>query len=378
MQLQEFFEPIDFRQFDPTEFEEASWYSVFNSPHYAANLIGKKIALIGIQEPDNPSDSTANEIRKHLYRLKRTDLAEKVIDMGNFIFHYKQKSYEHLGYILSELMQQEIVPIILNGRQEISYAQYLGFKYLKKYVNVCSIDSRLDFHLREDEEINSGSYLQKMLMEDPSYLFHFSNIGYQSHFADPDMSGFLSNLYFELYRLSEVRENLHDMEPVLRNSSMLSVDMSAIKHSDAPEAYKTGPNGLTGEEICQLMRYAGTSNKMQSVGIYDFLRSEGRITAHQVAQMVWYFADGYFSRRQESPAENKDDFLKFITTFQNNAYQITFYKSKLTDRWWMEVPVNEYMMRGENYIIPCSYNDYLQSTKDDVPDRWWQALQKLG
>ena len=94
--------------------------------------------------------------------------------------------------------------------------------------------------------------------------------------------------------------------------------------------------------------------------------------------MVWYFVDGYLNRYAEHPVENKDEFLKFIANIQNNAYQIAFYKSKRTDRWWMEVPVSEKDFAGTHYILPCSYNDYLAASREEIPERWWQAMKKLS
>ena len=41
------------------------------------------------------------------------------------------------------------------------------------------------------------------------------------------------------------------MEPVIRQTNLLSFDVCAIKHSDAP-ANGESPNGLTGEEACTL------------------------------------------------------------------------------------------------------------------------------
>jgi hypothetical protein len=96
------------------------------------------------------------------------------------------------------------------------------------------------------------------------------------------------------------------------------------------------------------------------------------------AQLIWYFVDGYLNRYPESPSENKEDFTKFITTSRDNAYQIVFYKSKRTDRWWMEIPINEKEFLGGAHIMPCSYNDYLAATREELPERWLQAMKKLS
>jgi hypothetical protein len=45
----------------------------------------------------------------------------------------------------------------------------------------------------------------------------------------------------------------------------------------------------------------------------------------------------------------------------------------------MDVPysVSKKNRYERHHFVPCSYNDYLISVNDEVPDRWWQAYQKL-
>jgi hypothetical protein len=49
-----------------------------------------------------------------------------------------------------------------------------------------------------------------------------------------------------------------------------------------------------------------------------------------------------------------------------------------TDRWWMKLPVEQGKNRYLNHhLLPCSYKDYQQACNNEVPDRWWNALQKM-
>jgi arginase family enzyme len=381
MEILDFFKPMDPDLLQENElFEEACWFHALD--RYTGekpDLSGKKIALIGIEEPDEKI-SAANEIRKHLYRLKRAEYAEEIIDLGNFVFDYRQKSYESLGFVLSELISHNLIPVIINGRQEITYAQYLCFCYLKNYINLVTFDARLDFDLREHKKIEGWNYLQKILTEEPSYLFGYSDIGYQSHFTDSGILEFMEKLYFDMYRLGDVRASMHDFEPVLRSAHLGSWDLSAIRQSDAPGNTLPGPNGFYAEEACLLCRYAGLSSNMRSFGIFNYDPEADRDgqTAHLSAQMVWYFVDGFLNRYPESPAENKEDFLKFIANIRNNNYQIVFYKSKRTDRWWMEIPLDEREFKGSAHIMPCSYNDYLMATREEIPERWLAAAKRMS
>jgi hypothetical protein len=50
-----------------------------------------------------------------------------------------------------------------------------------------------------------------------------------------------------------------------------------------------------------------------------------------------------------------------------------FVKSNLTDRWWIELPGET----DENFYVACSYDDYLKANRNEVPDRWVQAMERL-
>jgi formiminoglutamase len=57
---------------------------------------------------------------------------------------------------------------------------------------------------------------------------------------------------------------------------------------------------------------------------------------------------------------------------------LTFYKSKVTEKWWLEVAYHQPGARYQrNSIIPCSYTDYQTATKGEIPERYISTLAKL-
>jgi formiminoglutamase len=56
---------------------------------------------------------------------------------------------------------------------------------------------------------------------------------------------------------------------------------------------------------------------------------------------------------------------------------IAFYKSKLTDKWWMEVALPQTQLYPRNTMVPCSYADYQTATLGELPERYLQTLAKL-
>ena len=159
------------------------------------------------------------------------------------------------------------------------------------------------------------------------------------------------------------------MEPVLRNSHLFSFDLSAVKYSDAPINVNGSPNGFTGDEACQLTRYAGMSSLLNSFGIYGYKKDldQDNMTAKLISQMVWYFIDGYLVRKAEAEITDHEEFVVFHVSFTDN--DTVFLKSKRTNRWWMRLPNQSY--------VPCSYNDYVAASNDDIPERWLREQERL-
>ena len=103
-------------------------------------------------------------------------------------------------------------------------------------------------------------------------------------------------------------------------------------------------------------------------------------TSHLVAQMIWYFIDGFYSRKKDFPIGDKTDYTKYRVILQEQKHELVFYKSNKSERWWMEVPYppNKRIKYERHHLVPCSYSDYQTACNEDMPDRWWQTFQKLS
>ena len=247
-------------------------------------------------------------------------------------------------------------------------------------VNLVAVDHRLDFG-EAGSSFTSTNYLNKIVLHQPNYLFNFSNIGHQRYLVEKDLIELMDKMYFDLYRLGEVNGSVVEAEPAVRNADIMSFDISAVRHADAPGTEASGPNGLYSEHACQLARYAGMSDKLSSFGIYEYnpeLDPRG-VTAHLIAQMIWCFLEGITLRKGEYPIGSKEEFTKYIVDLSTSEHQLVFYKSARSDRWWMDVPYpagtkNKY---ERHHLVPCTYAEYQMATQDDMPHRWWKTYQKL-
>jgi arginase family enzyme len=359
--------------------------SFLNKENFPA-LSDVDIAIIGVNEERNAVNNEGcahapDDIRIHLYKLFRGDFSPRIADLGNIKQGHKiEDTYFALTSIITELLKKKIIPVIIGGSQDLTFANYMAYEALGQVMNIVGIDAVFDLG-RNEQELNSQSYLNKIILHQPNFLFNYTNIGYQSYFVDPEAINLMKNLYFDVYRLGSIRNNLIETEPLVRNADMISVDVSAIRQSDAPGNGNASPNGFYGEEICQIIRYAGLSDKLSSIGFYETNPGldVNHQTTHLVAQMIWHFIEGYYSRKHDHPYKDKKDYVKYTVSIKDHKDQLIFYKSKKSDRWWMDVPVktNYKNIYERHHLVPCSYSDYESACKDDVPDRWWQAYQKL-
>jgi arginase family enzyme len=386
-----YFKPVP--GIDPTVFGENATnkrlgevIKVFTDEEHFPELEGIDIAIIGVEDDRNALDNegcgkAADAVREYLYRLYPGNYPLKLADLGNIIRgNQPEDTYFALTSVVEILLAKGIVPLIIGGGQELTYAAYKAYKNLNQIINIAAIDNRFDLGETESR-LHSSSYLSHIILHKPNYLFNYTNIGYQTYLVDQGAIDLMKDLFFDVYRLGVANSNMLEIEPLVRNADMLTFDISAIRQSDAPGNGNATPNGFYGEQACQITRYAGMSDKLSCIGFYEMNPSCDRDgqTAHLLAQMIWYFIDGFYHRMQDNPTDNKEGFIKYNVQIPNHEEGIVFYKSKTSDRWWMEVKCAENIREKylRHYLVPCSYADYLTTCGNDIPDRWWQAYQKL-
>ena len=335
------------------------------------DITNADIVFVGINETrgagifDN-NQHAADAIRKQLYQLHYWHTDVIMADMGNVKIGATLKdSYAALQTVLAELLRMKKTVVILGGSHDVTLAQYAAYKELQQIIEATCIDAHIN--LKGENPLRSENFLLEMLTGEPNMVKHYNHIGFQSYFVHPGMLETIDKLRFDCYRVGAARENLEDMEPVIRNTNLLSFDISAIKYSDSP-ASTDSPNGFSGEEACILARFAGLSNKVSSFGIYGYLPQQDvkELSAKQISQMLWYFIDGKNRSKQEADIEDREYFNEYYTSF--TEVESVFLQSKKTGRWWMQLPNKKF--------IPCSYKDYVNASQNEIPERWLRAQER--
>lgn len=393
MSLSDFFSPVSLEEITPKQGFYTSQLGLKTSfytqefPELLENSFD--MAIIGVLDDraavnNNGCALGPDYFRRQFYTLHEGDFDSRLVDLGNIRAGASlTDTYFAVKMVVAELIKLNIIPIIMGGGQDITYAQYLAYGELEQKVDLVVVDPRFDLEEEEEEDgmaAHSHNYLTKIFLHQPNYLFNFSNIGYQTYFVNQDSLKVMNKLYFEAHRLGEFSGDISIAEPIIRNGNMLSFDLSAIRSSDAMAHGNTSPNGFYGEQACAIARYAGMNDKLSSIGFYEFnpAYDQSGQTAMLLAQMVWYFVDGFYNRKRDFPLTPKSQYIVYRTNLKEGNGEITFVKSKKSDRWWLQVPYPGSVSENERYhLVPCRYEDYNTAVNGEVPDLWWRTFQKL-
>ena len=352
------------------------------------------LALIGLDEwrgsaAGAPATHGADAVRRHLYRLQKGTGPYRLVDLGNLRPGLTlEDTYQRLREIIAALLEQGTVPLLLGGSHDLDYGQFLAYETLDRPVSFATIDARVDM-AEPDATYPEDSHLRRMLLHEPSFLFNFAQLAHQQYLVAPDVLTALEKLHFETLRVGQVRDDIRQAEPLLRQADFVSFDIAALRWTDAPGYYPANPFGLTNEEAAKLVWYAGCNDQLTSFGLYGYRPDHDAhgLAAMALATMLWYFVEGYYHRRRETDFRGPNfvryaaglhgppDYSPLEDSEQEGPDRIVFYKSQQTDRWWMEV-VN--MTGSMKRIVPCSYQDYLHAAQGDVPHRWILTQALLG
>ena len=348
--------------------------------------VENSIALIFVPEYRN-SEVGENysewilDFKKSFYKLFPGEWHTAIYDLGEIApGHSVQDTYIALKDVVTELVKNNIFPIVIGGSQDLSFPIYQAYENLEQTINLIAVDAALDLG-DPDDTISADGWINKIVLHKPNYLFNFSLLGYQSYLVNPKEIKLLDELYFDAFRLGDFYTNERMVEPLLRNADILSFDMNAIRSSDYKSNQLHLPNGLYGEDACRIMRYAGLSDKLTCLGTFNFSPNENYYHSdiNLLTQMLWYFIEGYNLRKQDYPIASKSAYLKYRVNIDDFRDEIIFYKSNKSNRWWMEVPYPK--MEGvklqRHLLVPCDYEDYENALNNELPNLWLRTYKKL-
>jgi len=362
--------------FYPIDTNQLQNYNKLKNYHFGKKILLHKdttidlsecsIAIIGIGQENS------NAIRDILYHTSFHFKKLKIVDLGNA----RKEEPAFLIPILKELMDSNILPIVIGSSNDYCLSQYHAYQHKKLMINAVLLDEKIDYN---NPRSKTQTFLNKIIDTRNSHLFNLSMLGLQTHFTAPDGTRIFEKNNFETIRLGKLRNQMEDAEPIIRDADMMSITINAIRSSECPGVNNPTPSGLFTEEACQIARYAGMSEKLTSIGFFGFQSKLdlNQQSAHVISQLIWYFIDGFFNRKNDYP-KTMDGLVEYIVDTKKTEYALTFWKSEKTGRWWIQVPIKTKRKLLRHKLIPCSYQDYKLACREELPVRLINAFRRFS
>ncbi len=337
-----------------------------------------KICIIGFENGQYQNEADA--IRKALYAYYGSANFPKIFDLGNVITDFlNEANWKDFYQIINQCRELGQTLCFIGGQKHYLFDIQMAYAQSKAYTNLGVIDKAFSVEDAQLDTINNDNFLYKICAQSPSYLFNIIAIGYQQYLVNPKNVAIFKQLNFEEYRLGQVRDNIAHSEPYLRDLDILGVSIDAMKQAETGGQRQCSPNGLYSEELAQMMRYAGMSDQLSSIGFFDYnsLDDPNNTCNALIAQAIWCFLEGFGMRLGEQPTVHPNSFLKYTLHNEEMALTLTFLKSKRSGRWWVEMPADKALLQ-QRFYIPCSLEDYEVALDGDIPERWLKGFNKLS
>ncbi|MCT4648600.1 MAG: arginase family protein [Carboxylicivirga sp.] len=336
------------------------------------------VAIIGVADGRWSSkkgvDKTPDLLRPYLYGLRTVSKPLNIVDMGNVLGATVDDRYTALEEVVYQLIQEEVLPLVIGGSQDYTLPLCGALKKKIDQFRLAVVDSRIDWQ-SPDRDFSSEAFLGYLCDDDRRTPRDLSVIGVQKYLYSNWQEKKLLNRYFDFLRMGQIRQEGHRVaEPWLRDADAVSFDMTVVRQCDQPAHELPMPNGLTGEELCQFGWYAGLSDKLKVIGLFelDTLLDINNQGVGLGAQLVWHILEGIALRYKDYPVKALEGYRQFVVHLEDYEFDITFYHNQENDRWWVEIPGKD----KQTEVMACGRADFETASKNEIPERWFRFIRK--
>jgi formiminoglutamase len=257
------------------------------------------------------------EIRRYLYRLtpwdgvNNTDLTNHPpLDMGDVrVEDPLEDSQERLGEVITAILRSRAIPIGLGGGHETAYGHYLGYTGVRQKVGIINLDAHLDVRPLVDGMGHSGSPFRQAL-DHPTFPLPgrlYVCLGAQPQSVSRQHFNYLREAGGVVHWRDSVRRRLceffqreYDRLVAEECHVYVSLDADVVRASEIPGVSAPNPSGLSGEEVLECLRLAGSLPHVTSLDLVEInplLDRDGQ-SARWAALLLWHFLMGLTSRSQ--------------------------------------------------------------------------------
>ena len=320
-----------------------------------------EIAIIGIVDQNT---TMPDDIRIELYQLYDFGAANKIYDAGNYWLNDNEEGIDAASGIIEQLKQHFKFVLVLSAKYYID----LLHKVIDKSMPITWVHTECNAKL--DAELLKGI---------KATLFAKTNLlAYQSYLVSTSQINKFEDLGNESFRLGDIINDKKGIEPFMRESDSVAFNFDAVQNSYFLSQNNASPNGLNGETLCLLARYAGASPRVGFAFMGNSKPSLCTLSAKSASQAIWYLFEGYSVRLDEDPLIENSACIKYITELKVGHFKLIFFESKRTGRWWMYLPLDDEEMRSRaEFLVPCTENDYKVAMLGEIPDRWLKAIERI-
>lgn len=258
--------------------------------------------------------------------------------------------------ILKDNLEKDIHTIVIGSQSNTLKASFDALQFREKYFNTSLVQP------------SAGMEIDRVIYEvKRPWLQGLFLLANQAHLSDHQylLKGESEGL--RSVRLGNVRSEPGCIEPEIRSSDLFGLSLKALKNSDAPVQQSVNSSGLVTEEACQLLYYAGRSERNKITAIFDFLpsTSKNQTGINLLSTLIWYFLHG-LNYRSSHPQTKLGAMKKFSIDSTVQGYNLTFFKDDREQKWWLESPITDRKFTKEMPLIACDYQDYRVAANEQL------------
>lgn len=349
---------MDFQDYFLPAFEHLPYHPWQIGNYIEKNLpMSPSIVLIFFSENEK-SASTFSSLRKEIYTLSADEWQIPMVDPGNLVRgRNEQESLLILSEVISFCQNFGHFPILLSENESLLEAQISTTENIDKRLSWTHICPAIHWNIDNRDRKDSFA-IQKTLSRQSLALNQFCILGYQKHLNNHQVYEVMKSTGYDILRLSDLMgEDIHQAEPLLRMSNIISVDCAAVASPGGGFSIPSSINGFSSREICILMRDAGLSLKNKSIGFYKFHLSS-TLDYQLLSQMIWYYIEGLNIRISHPKDQNIESYSVLI-----DQEEYRFHRETFSNRWYFG------REKDLSKCIACSYEDFKNTKRGELPER---------
>jgi hypothetical protein len=360
------FEPVDCKTkrtsfYDPLMINNYADF-VRNFEKEIENVKDEKVVFLLSAAKTEKEKQAVNSIRTSLYSLSKTTKRINFFDLGNVQSSLltTDKLVSALKYLFEELynvLKKENIRflILLPDRKLVS--DFLT-SIPEKIFNISDINPQFDL----SKEVRMLTSQSKVLI--------YNLVGAMQFYYNYELQDSQSNEFF--IRFGEVKDDVFSyFEPLARESLVTINSLDSVSTAFVQGSCLNSANGFDAYLFSAFSHIEALSPMVRFNFYTSFCNFDKDVTGASsslLSQAIWLYLNSFHKAVQENPlAVPTPDNIEIIRQFNTDInFELTFYHSTFTGRWWMQMP-------GLSYVFAVSELEYNNLKKGILTDR----IQKL-